>query len=260
MSKINRLLRGLLALGISLAVVGEAAAERITESRDVADFQAIEFAGSGDLILTQGAEESLTIEADDDVMSSIITEVKDGVLYIHRKKFSGWHFLGLFRGDDSSRYDLSFKTLESLRLSGSGDVRASHIEGADFAVKISGSGEIDLADLDVDSLEIRVNGSGELRVRELMATSLKSRITGSGDVEIGGQVGSQEISVTGSGDHYAPDLQSETVAARIAGSGSVDVWVTDELQARVSGSGNVIYRGDPEVNSRISGSGEVEQR
>lgn len=254
MSKINRLLRGLLALGVSM--VGEAAAERITESRDVADFQAIEFAGSGNLILTQGAEESLTIEADDDVMSSIITEVKDGVLYIHRKKFSGWHFLGR----DSIRYELSFKTLESLGLSGSGDVRASNIEGADFAVKISGSGEIDLAGLDVDSLEIRVNGSGELRVGKLMATSLKSRITGSGDVEIGGQVGSQEISVTGSGDHYAPDLQSETVAARIAGSGSVDVWVTDELQARVSGSGDVIYRGDPEVNSRISGSGEVEHR
>ena len=123
MTKTSRVTRSLLALSICIGVVSEAAAERVTESREVADFQAIQFAGSGDLTLTQGIEESLTIVADDDVISSIITEVKDGVLYIHRKKTSSWRFF-MDRGD--IQYDLSFKTLDSLRLSGSGEARAEY--------------------------------------------------------------------------------------------------------------------------------------
>ena len=250
------LIHGLIALGLA-ASVGNAMADQITESRDVTDFTAISFAGSGDLYLTQGDDESLIVEADDDVMSSIVSEVKDGVLHLYRKKTNSWR--GWF-DDDDVRYDLTFITLDSLRIAGSGDAFADRIEGADFTVNISGSADVNINELDVDSLQIAVTGSGELHVNELSAGELKSRITGSGEVQVGGEVNSQQISVTGSGDHIAPELQSETVAARVAGSGTVDVWVTEDLEANVSGSGDVIYRGDPSVSKRVSGSGEVSQR
>ncbi len=250
------LIHGLIALGLA-ACISNAMADQITESRDVSGFSAISFAGSGDLYLTQGDEESLSVEADDDVMSSIVTEVKDGVLHLYRKKTSSWR--GWF-DDDDVRYDLTFVTLDSLRIAGSGDAFAGRIEGADFAINISGSADVNIDELDVDSLQIAVTGSGELRVAELNAGELKSRITGSGEVQVSGAVNSQQISVTGSGDHIAPMLQSESVAARVAGSGTVDVWVTGDLEANVSGSGDVIYRGDPSVNSRVSGSGDVSQR
>ncbi len=256
MTKSIGLIHGLIALGLA-GGASNAFADQITQSRDVTGFTAISFAGSGDLYLTQGDEESLTVEADDDVISSIITEVKDGVLHLYREKTSSWR--GWFH-DDDVRYDLTFITLDSLRIAGSGDAHAGRIEGADFAITISGSADVNIDELDVDSLEIAVTGSGELQINELSAGELKSRITGSGEVQVSGEVRSQQISVTGSGDHIAPELQSESVAARVAGSGTVDVWVTHDLEANVSGSGDVIYRGDPSVSKRVSGSGEVAQR
>ena len=256
MTKSIGLIHGLIALGLA-GGVSTAVAEQITEERDITGFTAVSFAGSGDLYLTQGDEESLTVEADDDVMSSIVTEVENGVLHLHRKKTSNWR--GWF-DDDEVRYDLTFTTLDSLRIAGSGDAFAGRIEGADLKITISGSADVNIDELEVDSLEIAVTGSGELHVAELSAGELNSRITGSGEVQVGGEVGSQHISVTGSGDHIAPMLESETVAARVAGSGTVDVWVTQDLEANVSGSGDVIYRGEPTVSKRISGSGEVAQR
>ncbi|OGO16907.1 MAG: hypothetical protein A2Z14_01960 [Chloroflexi bacterium RBG_16_48_8] len=47
----------------------------ITEARDVGGFNRIELEGMGKVILTQGEEESLTIEADDNLMEYITTEV-----------------------------------------------------------------------------------------------------------------------------------------------------------------------------------------
>ena len=41
----------------------------LTETRDVSDFSRVDLTGVGQVFITQGAEESLTIETDDNFMS-----------------------------------------------------------------------------------------------------------------------------------------------------------------------------------------------
>jgi hypothetical protein len=50
----------------------------ITESRDVAGFNEIALGGIGTGIVTQGDEEALTIEAEDNLLPPIGSEVREG--------------------------------------------------------------------------------------------------------------------------------------------------------------------------------------
>ena len=52
----------------------------ITESRDVSGFDSVSLSGIGRVIITQGDDESLTIETDDNLMKYITSEVRDGTL------------------------------------------------------------------------------------------------------------------------------------------------------------------------------------
>lgn len=57
----------------------------ITEEREVSDFDRVELASDGELMLTQGGSESLIIEAEDNVMSYITSEVRGGTLVLGLK-------------------------------------------------------------------------------------------------------------------------------------------------------------------------------
>src|SRR3990170_5909134 len=62
----------------------------VTEERDVSDFHKIHLSGIGNLIITQGEEESLTIEADDNIMPLISADVSGERLTISFKR--GYNF------------------------------------------------------------------------------------------------------------------------------------------------------------------------
>ena len=76
---------GLLAIGLLLTTACglrtiQGSGDVVTESRDVSGFNSVSLSGIGRAIITQGDEESLTIEADDNLMEYITSEVRDGTL------------------------------------------------------------------------------------------------------------------------------------------------------------------------------------
>src|SRR5262245_9149335 len=58
----------------------------IQQSRPVTGFNAVVVSGIGELSATQGGQESLTIEAEDNIAAVIESEVKDDCLYIRIKR------------------------------------------------------------------------------------------------------------------------------------------------------------------------------
>jgi hypothetical protein len=203
----------------------------IHEKREVRGFSEVSFGGSGELNLRQGNEESLSIEADDNVLPYIRTEVEGGRLLIEFRR-------GVSISPSSSiRYTLMVKDLAALDLSGSGHTYTGPLHSQDFRVRLSGSGEI--------------------RMDALDAATLKADISGSGDMEIPGRVARQEIHISGSGRYHVPDLESQSVDISVSGSGDATLWVRDSLSARISGSGSVGYYGSPSVTRKVSGSGSI---
>src|ERR1700733_6299282 len=56
-----------------------------TVDRHLSGFNAINVAGPFDVVITQGSNESVKVEAPHDVMDRILTEVNNGVLKIYSK-------------------------------------------------------------------------------------------------------------------------------------------------------------------------------
>jgi hypothetical protein len=216
-------------LAASLAL--RAAAE--VQNRPVSGFTGVSLSIPGKMELVQGDTESLSIEGAAEDLAKVETVVEDHVLHIRMQKEyrSNWSWNPKFR------MTLHARTIESIRISGSGDIDAKSLKGNAVKLAISGSGDIRIPSFEVDSAAISISGSG--------------------DIQLGGRAGSVNSSISGSGDLKAAKLEARNVSVSIAGAGDVSVWAREALQVRIAGSGDVRYYGDPSVEKRIAGSGSV---
>ncbi len=203
----------------------------VSETRQVSGFDRVTLSGSGDVIVTQGMGESLTIETDDNVMQHVKAEVDGGTLNLGFEE--GINFISPSR--------LIFYV------------------GADdlIGLTITGSGEIEGDRIETDRLEAGISGSGNVRITDLKANEIRANISGSGEIDLAGEVVSQDVNISGSGEYLTGDICSETVSVNISGSGDATVCATERLDTNISGSGSVNYYGRPSINSSGSGSGEI---
>jgi len=213
--------------------------------------------GSGDVDISIGNKEEITIHAPADLIPYLLTEKKGGTLYIGKRK-KGWK---KFRHiNENIHYDLVVKELTHISVSGSGDIEAEKLTGEKCSVKVSGSGNIEVDQINSNGVKVTVSGSGDVNVDNLSTDILGVSINGSGDIDLDGETDELDVTISGSGYFTGNELKSENVSVNIYGSGDTRVWATESLDVHISGSGDVIYHGDPSVNSRTTGSGDVRHR
>lgn len=230
------ILPGALLLAVSVSgcdLVGvRGSGDVIGESRNVSDFTEVVLEGSGRVEIAVTGEESLTIQAEDNLMPLLTSEVDDGVLELGATE--------VISPTEQIVYTITVASLEAVTVQGSGTLTALGVEAASFAVTASGSGEVFLSDLSGDELVVRVSGSG--------------------DAEVSGSTRHLQLDISGSGSYRGENLISATADIDVSGSGDAVINVTENLKAVISGSGNATYLGDPaSVDTSLSGSGEIEE-
>lgn len=205
-----------------------------TENRSVGTYDEVNLSGFFDVILEQGTEGNLTVQAESNLLEYITTEVENNALKISTKK--GYNLR------TSKRMQViitvPFKDIDKVALSGSGDIIGKDlITAKNFKALISGSGDISLS---------------------VEAKTIETALSGSGDIKLTGTTDKLSAKVAGSGDISCYDLKSKDVEAKVNGSGDVEVYASKSLYARVSGSGDIDYKGNPaNVDKKTSGSGDV---
>jgi len=224
------LLAGLLSACSFGVVVGSG--RSTTETRAVSDFNAVDFAFIGDLAITQGSEESLTITGDDNIVPLIRTTVRDGVLHIDASPAN------IGRTIVPLRYELTVKNLNALSLSGLGNIEMGSLESADFSLGLSGAGSVTVENLSANNLAVNMSGLGS--------------------ANLAGEVNKQAVNVSGTVSYYARDLRSQAAAVQISGLGSAEVQAVETLDASISGAGSIKYAGSPQIAQNISGLGSIE--
>jgi hypothetical protein len=232
MSRRILLLFSCLALLVTSCAMGSRRV--VTSTRGVRGFDEVILEGLGELTITQGEEETLSIEAESNVMGRITTEVKAGRLYI------GWRSgpFGLSVVPTKPiRYDLTMRDIRALDLTGLGSIYAGQIEA--------------------HRLDVNMSGGGKVVIRSLSADRLTVELTGLGGCEVSGRTRRQEVLLTGGGDYDAADLESELATLMLTGLGKASVWVTEDLDITITGAGGVEYYGDPRVTQNVSGLGRV---
>ncbi len=244
----------------------------ITQQRDVSGFDQILFSGIGTLDITQGNQESLSIEADDNLIDHIQTSVVANQLRIRfEPNFN-------ITTPNEIHYTLVVKDLSHLDLSGFGDVNIDKLNAGSLVVELSGSGNLKLGDLQTDSLNISISGfgnitlvrsktksltvhlsgSGNLTLGDLQSDNLDVTISGFGNTEVSGKVTDLNVDISGSGSFKGGELRSKTARVAVGGLGGATVWADFTLDVRITGTGNVKYYGVPQVTEKISGLGTLE--
>lgn len=182
-----------------------------SENRTVATFTKVVVEGSMDVIATAGdSNQTLSINADSNILPIIKTEVKHGELHIYADKS--------YNSKNNVTITLSAAMLNGLAVEGSGDIKASNLNSDSLLIDIDGSGDIALNGK-TNALRIEVNGSGDIRAKELVAGIVQIEINGSGDVYTNVTT-SLNVEVNGSGDvEYTGN--PTTVNQSVNGSGSV---------------------------------------
>lgn len=218
---------------VSCNVIGEIGSGNvIREERKVSSFNGIEVSGAYDIKLIQGTANSVVIEADDNLMDLIRTEVRGSTLVIDNKK--------PIAHSKSLKVYITFTELKSIDVSG--------------AVNIESQGKLTLS-------EMAISGSGACDGKlEMDVQKLKIDCSGGSKLKLEGSAKDVDVDASGAVDLFAFDFPAETYKLDISGAGKAEINVSKELNVDISGAASVRYKGNPVKNIQdISGAGSVKK-
>jgi hypothetical protein len=206
----------------------------VSETRNVQDFLAVSVSYPANVLIQQGKTESVKIEAEDNLLPQLSTEMQNGTLII-RNEETDWS--KRVNPTKPVRITIMVKDLRNLNFSSAGSVRVEKLVTDELSVSISGAGSLVLDQLNTRRLDCHLSGAGNAN-----ATGVADEL---------------KLSISGVGSFDGSNLFSKNADTHISGAGSATVHPKGELTAEISGTGFVHFYGTPHVTSRISGLGSV---
>jgi hypothetical protein len=204
----------------------------IIKVREVTGFKSISVKGAFDVVLKNGSKGSLSVEADENLISNIISNVNDSNLEIHNVKT-------VIRSKEL-KLIICCPDLKSIDFSGATELSCdSGVHYNNLSINISGAGRVDM-ELQTNDLNAIVSGGAELIFR--------------------GKSNSFDVSITGAGNIDAQKFEVQDCSIDISGFGRAKVNAIKNLEVNISGAGKVEYTGNPEVKQSITGAGKIYKR
>lgn len=211
---------------------GTGSGKVVNQTKTAGGVNQVSLDGIGTLIIQQGNNESLTVEAEDNVLPHIQSNINGNKLEIKYDSNTP-------TPTKDVKFYLTVKDLNSVSLSGAGKVESKGLNTSSLNLTIDGAGNGNLSGLNINKLNINLNGATKL----VMA----------------GKTTDQTITISGTGEYMARDLQSNSTTLTINGAGKGTVNVSTLLNAIINGSGEINYLGSPQVTQQINGAGSVNQ-
>ncbi|MCA1635935.1 MAG: DUF2807 domain-containing protein [Acidobacteria bacterium] len=159
--------------GAADQVVGSGA--RKTERRDVSEFNRIVVEGAYRVEVSCGQSRSLDIEADDNLLPLIRTDVEGGRLRIHSERGIQTQTL--------PRVRINVKDLNEVSVPGASDFRVDGLHNDAFKLNVEGASKF-RASGETGRLDISLNGAGLVDARELRARSAAVVNNGAGTISV----------------------------------------------------------------------------
>lgn len=150
---------------------------KVSESRSVGEFSAIDLRGAGQLDVLIGQPHSVTVEASADTLKDLETRVQGDRLVIDARDESFWVRNGAYH------VRITVPRLDSLVVSGATDASLHGFSGGNTKIVVSGAGDLEASGT-VDSLEAVTNGAANLNLSQLAATSARVVVNGAGNAKV----------------------------------------------------------------------------
>jgi hypothetical protein len=236
-------LRSLLAVAIILATTScihgqfwktvEGHGNVVKKERKTDSFTGVKVSSGIDVYLRQGDNESVVVEADENLHEYILTEVHGGVLNV----YSEYNI----RDAERKRVYVTMKDINSVRTTSAGDV-------------------IGESPVNADKLELSASSAGDIKL-EVHAKTVNLDISSSGDMTLTGETDLLRADLSSAGDLNAYDLKSREADISVSSAGDADINVSERITARASSAGDINYKGDPKyVDAHSSSAGGIHKR
>jgi hypothetical protein len=210
--------------------------ETTIEHRSVDPFEHIVLEDNINVILTQGNEEAISVRAGENLLESIITEVKDNELTIKNENKCNWV------RDFNKEIDvyLTVRNLCSITYRSSGLILSTNT-------------------ITTDSLNIAVwDGTGTIDMDIQTRVSVLSIHYGSVDFHIRGQSNVGYIYAGSYGPFFCEDLVTTYMFMDNRGSNDCYVQCVKQLEVEIEYTGSIYYTGNPQiVKASITGTGQL---
>lgn len=225
------------APSVAAAKCKPAPADLQVQSRPVGSFREIDMTAPAEIIIKQGARESVTVRADRRLLPDIDVAVRSGTLHLDLDRDRDRKL----NDDDDCIHGITFEvtvvSLSAIDVSGAGEVRIGALSGKRLTLDLGGATDVKIDRLAMDELHVGVSGAGAVRVA--------------------GQAARQVVRISGTGSFHGDGLVGESATVTISGTGSARVNAGKDLDATISGIGEIRYLGNPRIRRSISGMGSL---
>lgn len=201
----------------------------VTDSREITDDFTVVSASEGIAVyVTQGDDFDIEVEADENIIDLIGTDIKNGKLRIHTIENIG------------SSTKKVYVTLP--KITGLSSSSGAHLQTENT----------------IASKEITVDGSsGAILNIEVTANEIDIDASSGANLSISGEADEAIVDVSSGGNINAKKLETQNCNAEASSGGNVSINVSKSLVADASSGGNISYSGDPDVEKKKSVSGSV---
>jgi hypothetical protein len=182
-----------------------------TQVRHVPAFAAVELAGANDVAVRVGPKRSVVVEADDNLLAKVTTQVRGGTLVIGNRP-------GSWTTVSPMHVEVTVPSLRAVRLKGDGVVSVDGLAARTLTVSLPGDGLV-RASGRVGSLDVALPGSGDAELAGLVARDVRAVVSGSGRVAVTA-TGALDAAVSGTGAVVYGGHPAR-VTTRVTGTGAV---------------------------------------
>jgi len=203
----------------------------VTENRKLNDdFTAVKVSSGIDLYITQGNIADLSVEADENLLDIIKTEVKDGQLRIYSEK-------NIWRAK-ARKVHLTVKTINELKATSGSDVYSENI------IKTS-------------HFKVSVASGADARIK-VIADRVESSASSGADLRISGKTTNHTSNASSGSSIYAYRLKSEETTVKVNSGADINIHASKSINAKANSGGDIDYRGNPKnVYKKTSSGGSV---
>jgi hypothetical protein len=205
----------------------------VKKERRIQSFTGVKVSSGIDVYLSQGNDEKLVVEADENLHEYITTEVRNGVLNVYSEVN--------IRDAERKRIYVTMKEVNSVRTTSAGDV-------------------IGQTPIKTERLDLSASSAGNIDL-EVNADEINLDISSSGDISLKGATRILDANLSSAGDLNANELEAKEAEISVSSAGDAEVNVLDKITARASSAGDITYSGNPKyVDAHSSSAGGIHRR
>lgn len=182
---------------------------RKTEKRELPAFTSIETIGAFEVTVTCQKPASFEIEADDNILPLVETEVRGEVLRVTTKK--NYHSSG------GIAVRITVPNLDSVKSTGAGKFRVSDVKNDNFEIHSTGAAQVSVSGQS-KSVTISSTGAGKIDAHNLRANNAEVSVTGAATADV---YAIDQLDVTVSGAGRVTYSGNPRVSKHVNGAGQV---------------------------------------